>query len=141
MPWRGSSAFSLGIKVIVLDPNNQVLLETLTYETGWHLPGGGVEPGETVWDAAYRELQEETGWVPETPLHLWTILYHPQEGRDDHVVVFAVKTLERPVVESDQGEVETLSWFPLDDLPAGLTAGNRRLLQAWSAGEIPTGRW
>lgn len=141
MSGQGVSGFSLGIKVIVLDPTNHVLLEVLSYETGWHLPGGGVEPGETLWDAAYRELREETGWTAQERLQLWTVLYHPQEGRDDHVVVFTVKAAERPAVKPDHTEVETLSWFPLNALPSGLTAGNRRLLQAWAAGQIPTGRW
>ena len=56
-------------RVILLDPNNRVLLILATVTVGrdhgpesfWHMPGGLIEPGETGEQAARRECAEETG--------------------------------------------------------------------------------
>jgi ADP-ribose pyrophosphatase YjhB (NUDIX family) len=53
-----------GVRVIVIDHNERVLLFASTDDAGkrfWFPPGGGTEPGETAEETAYRELQEETG--------------------------------------------------------------------------------
>jgi 8-oxo-dGTP pyrophosphatase MutT (NUDIX family) len=56
-------------RVILADPGDRVLLFRFTppdswpQDPSWHLPGGGIEPGESPAEAASRELLEETGHV------------------------------------------------------------------------------
>ncbi|MBL7254140.1 NUDIX hydrolase [Paractinoplanes lichenicola] len=49
--------------VLVRDDERRILLQRRSDDHTWCLPGGAVEPGERLEDAARRELREETGLV------------------------------------------------------------------------------
>lgn len=51
----------VGVGVFVRNSSGQILLEKRSDNGMWGLPGGNLEPGESIADAAVREVREETG--------------------------------------------------------------------------------
>jgi 8-oxo-dGTP pyrophosphatase MutT (NUDIX family) len=50
-----------GVGVVIEDDQGRILLEQRCDNGMWGLPGGGIEPGESILDTAVREVKEETG--------------------------------------------------------------------------------
>lgn len=67
--WPDFDVERTSVRVVLLDPDGRLLLfatiDPTMPETGtwWELPGGGMEPGETVAQTAVREIAEETGFA------------------------------------------------------------------------------
>ncbi|WP_235550894.1 NUDIX hydrolase [Paenibacillus sp. Soil787] len=54
--------FGFGVHAIITNSEVQLLLLKRTYgNKGWGLPGGGVDAGETIHQALFRECHEELG--------------------------------------------------------------------------------
>ncbi|TVX99715.1 NUDIX hydrolase [Cohnella terricola] len=54
-----------GACVLVFDENGRLLLQRRTDSSDWGTIGGALEPGETLEDAAARELWEEAGLLAD----------------------------------------------------------------------------
>jgi len=87
---------AFGVSVYVLRPDPVEGWRTLLLRrAGKHLPGvwsqvaGGIEAGETGWQAALRELAEETGLVP-LQFFSGDLCEQWYEPEDDHIVLFPV---------------------------------------------------
>lgn len=76
--------------------------------------GGKIEPGETAWETAVRELGEETGL---TPHHLWAIpsanVFY--EWADDRVNIAPAFAAELPADPTLDDEHVGFEWLSVDD--------------------------
>ena len=91
----------------------------------WSLPGGLVEPDESVAEAAVREGQEETGL--EVRLERLVGVY--SRGDDLHAVVFAACPVGG-TLQIDEDEVVELRYFDPEDLPDTLPPEMRMQVRA-----------
>jgi ADP-ribose pyrophosphatase YjhB (NUDIX family) len=124
-------AVTLGAQVMVIDQDRRVLMVRHGYRPGWHFPGGGVDRGESLVDAAVRELREETGVTAIEPPTLFGIYTNFAAFPGDHVAVFTLTRFDRGTPPAASVEIAEQGCFPIDQLPAGTTAGTRARLDEW----------
>jgi ADP-ribose pyrophosphatase YjhB (NUDIX family) len=110
------------VNVAVVDDDRRLLLIRRSDNDNWALPGGAMDPGESISEAAIRETKEETGidceivgmvGIYTNPRHV--ILYTSDgEVRQECSVVFSARaTGGRPTPSSESSEVK---WVLPDEL-------------------------
>lgn len=123
--WRFARGMTLGVRAMVLDDNDRVFLVKHTYVAGWHLPGGGVEVGETVTDALTREVWEEGHIELTGPAALHGIFFNRRISRRDHVALYVVRQFRQQSVPEPNREIVACGFYALDSLPPDTTRGTR----------------
>jgi len=108
---------TLGVRIIVRNQNEEILLVKHTYAPNWYLPGGGVDVGESITAAVKRELLEEVGIKKVSQLRLINILHNRKVSRRDHVVVFEAKILRQHTNSHKNFEISEKKYFKVDDIP------------------------
>ena len=128
---------TLGVRAVVIDPNDKVLLVRHGYVSGWHFPGGGVEVGETCMQALARELEEEARVEIRGAPVLHGLFFNAKPSRRDHVAVYVVRNFVVLAERAPDREIEEARFFPRVALPDGTTAGTRtRLAEILDAAPI-----
>jgi 8-oxo-dGTP pyrophosphatase MutT (NUDIX family) len=104
-----------GVKALVFNEKNQVMLVKNTYDKRWLLPGGGIKRGESPEEAVKRELREETG-IEITGLHIVGEYLSTREYKKDTIYLFYV---EKYMSNKNPGspEIEKITFFDKDTIP------------------------
>ena len=123
--WRFSRAATLGIRAMVIDGAGRIFLIKHTYVDGWHLPGGGVETGETLLEALTRELAEEGNIQLGAAPQLYSVYFNRRTSRRDHVALFIVRDFRQDGNPKPNHEIAEHAFFPIDALPEDASRGTR----------------
>lgn len=137
---RQVRGLTVGVRVMVFDDRGRVLLIEHSYTPGWHMPGGGVERGESAETAAARELEEEAGVRPDGRMTLVSIHDNARLFRGDHILLYRLDRWT-PTPPTARGEILRRDWFDPHELPEGTTAGTRRRIAQVLDGTPPDLFW
>ena len=132
---------TLGVRLLALNAEGEVFLVRHSYLPGFHLPGGGVGPGETVREAALREASEEGALVCVEPPELFGIYLNLALARRDHVVLFVARDAEEGEAHGGGLEVVQKDFFPLNALPEDATPATRTRIEEVLFGRPPSEIW
>jgi ADP-ribose pyrophosphatase YjhB (NUDIX family) len=139
--WRHSRGLTLGVRGLVLDAQGRVFLIKHSYVTGWHLPGGGVEPGEALGAALARELREEGNIELIGAPELFAIYWNRRISGRDHVALYIVRAFRQSAPPQPNSEIIAHGFFAPDDLPQGTTASTRARLAEVLGGRTAAEIW
>lgn len=119
------------VDIIIKTPGGIVLINRKNFPPGWALPGGFVDPDESVEDAAVREAKEETG-LNITDLRQFRVYSSP--GRDPrfHTIatVFTASAQGSPVPGDDAAQSCV---FQPNKLPEKMAFDHLQIISDWLA--------
>ena len=139
--WRYSRGLTLGVRAVVVDGLGRVFLVRHSYVPGWHLPGGGVEPGETLSQALVRELREEGNIEVTEPPRLHGVFFNDRDSRRDHVAVYVVRGFRQAAAPIPDHEIVAHGFFAIDGMPNDTTAATRARIVEVLGGAPVSERW
>lgn len=116
-----------GVSALIINPDQEFLLVNLNgfEEKYFAVPGGGVEEGESLEDAVYREIKEELdldkeliGYVGKSDLSLITTFKEPKKqyiGSERYFFGFRFIGNDNDIKLQPE-EVRMYKWVPINDL-------------------------
>ena len=126
---------SLATTAVAFDAEGRLLLVERRDNGLWALPGGIMQPGETVAEAVSREVQEETGFHV-VPMHLIGVYSDPDllvaypDGTEHHPVVLCFRCEISGGSARTGDETLDVGFFALHDLPPLVPQHRQRLRDA-----------
>jgi ADP-ribose pyrophosphatase YjhB (NUDIX family) len=139
--WRFSRGATLGARAMVIDGKGRVFLVKHSYVEGWHLPGGGVETGETVHEALARELAEEGNIRMTAVPRLHGVFFNKRVSRRDHVALFVVRDFVQDAPPRPNREIVAHGFFALEALPRDTSRGTRARIAEVFGGAAVSELW
>ena len=118
-----STRFRIAVNALIFD-GRRVLLAYRDNIDWWNLPGGGMEPGETVDEAVRREVREETGLEVEVE-HLVGVYSKPQKR--EVVLTFRCRVVGGTLTAT--AESRECRYFAPDALPVNTLPKHRQRVE------------
>lgn len=129
------NAIRIGVNTFFLK-DNKILLGKRLSKTGfgtWGLPGGHLEPGENLIEAAKREVLEETG-INVIELEFLQLLNDPRQDEHYIQINFLAKKWQGEPEVMEPEKCERWEWFKLDELPENIFFGHNQFIPAYKQG-------
>lgn len=128
------------VDIIIEIDGKIILIQRRNEPRGWALPGGFVDYGESVENAAIREALEETSLSVKLT-HLLGVYSDPNRDPRGHTIstVFIARGIGLPQAADD---AESLDMFDAASLPQTLAFDHRKILQdyfSWKAAKSKDG--
>lgn len=131
-----SRGMTMGVRAACFDEAGRVFLVRHSYVPGWHLPGGGIERGETALEALAKEMREEGNLALGAPPRLVHVYFNRQTSKRDHVLFYRCDGVTQSAPRLKDREIVEAGFFAFDALPAATTPATRRRLEEL-AGRAP----
>jgi ADP-ribose pyrophosphatase YjhB (NUDIX family) len=139
--WRVSRGLTLGVRGLVFDAQGRVFLVKHSYIPGWHLPGGGVEPGETLVAALTRELGEEGNIELIGSPELFGVYWNKRIAWRDHVALFVVRSFRQTAPPQPNREIIAHGFYAVDALPQDTSRATRARIAEVLGGHAAAEVW
>jgi len=135
-------AVRVGVGVVILK-DNKILLgkrneENELGENSWNCPGGKLEFGENIIDAAKREVEEETG-IKVNEIKLTSVSNDIAYGNHFVTLGFVCKDFEGQPKVMEPNKITEWKWFSINELPKPLFLPSEKLINNYKEGKIYKG--
>jgi len=139
--WRTSRGLTVGVRGLIFDGEGRIFLVKHSYVAGWHLPGGGVEAGETLLAALERELREEGNIELTEPPTLHAVYFNHRVSQRDHVALFIVRAFRQTAPPQPNREIIGHGFFAPRALPADTSRATRERIAEVLTARTPADIW
>ncbi len=127
---------------MIFDPAGRLLILKPVYKSGWTIPGGVMETGETPWAACQREVREECGLAVQRGRLACVDFRPPRRGKPGGLrFLFDCGALPEESLAAMVLQPEEISKYRIEPLPAALDLLRKPIRRRVSAAVGSGGPW